>query len=248
MSKPSTALSLILPEAKPAQLEDILLALRERENVHLRLGLLCQAAQGAILYKLQIEYGFTRGGDRKSVEAIKTAPCGFDSWTELVEKKFGFSDDKARRLMGVCDGFAQKVKDLSPKERERMHEFLCRPLLHLSEPEVKVLEKITHKITDAETQKEFLLECGFLKKPRAGLRNGGPSGAGTPRDESELIQEDFYSVLDELTTFAESTIKRGKDDISKLALIPKDRWLTHRADLKQLIAKGDALHGIKEEK
>jgi hypothetical protein len=233
MSK-SKALSLILPEAKPEQLESHLLGFATMEEVHRRLTLVMQAAQGACLCRLQDEYGFSHGGDRKS---IKTAPCGFDSWAEFIKAKFRFSDDKARRLMGVWQGMRPLLEKLSPKDRELFLDFLRRPMLHLTPPGVKVLERLTHKITDAETQKEFLLECGFIKKPHGHSLKNRAAGSGDEDDTPPALtlEERVQMQLDLFGKFAltvDEVIDRGGKKIHVIS-----EWPTPRLDEAIQVAK-----------
>jgi hypothetical protein len=233
MSKPSKALSIILPDAKPEQLETILLGFAGMEEVHRRLTLVFQAAQGACLSRLQDEYGFSHGNHGTA----KTASCGFSSWSTFIQAKFRFSDDKARRLMGVWQGMRPLLEKLSPKEREQFLDFLRRPMLHLTSPEVKVLERLTHKITDAETQKEFLLECGFIKKPHGhSLKNRSAGGGGDDDGPPPLTLEERVQLqLDLFGKFAlsvDEVIDRGGQKVHVIA-----EWPTPKLDEAIAVAK-----------
>jgi hypothetical protein len=232
MSKPSKALSLILPDSKPEQLEQHLLGFATMEEVHRRLTLVMQAAQGACLCKLQDEYGFTHGGDRS-----KSAPCGLETWEKFVTTKFKFSEDKARRLMGVWQGMRPLLEKLSPKDRELFLDFLRRPMLHLTPPEVKVLERLTHKITDAETQKEFLLECGFIQKPHGHSLKNRAAGSGDEDDAPPALtlEERVQMQLDLFGKFAltvDEVIDRGGKKVHVIS-----EWPTPRLDEAIQVAK-----------
>jgi len=216
MAKPQT-LTLMLPESEPAQIEEILSGFASVEGIHQRLTILFQAAQGACLLKLREEHGNPNGGGATSTR------CGGESWEGYIKKKFGFSDEKARRLMQMWKGLEPRLGKLKPADRQRIGDLLRRPMILLPPAEVKILEALTHKLTDAKTQHDFLVECGFIKKPHgAGLHNKTthalkdvtPSATPAPTPEG-LIQDELWLPIKGGGDGTTSTIWKGIDDLYK---------------------------------
>lgn len=227
--KTSTALTVILPEQKPEQIEAILLAFTGMEEIHSRLALLMQAGQGACLLKLKEDHG------HHNVNRHSTA-CGV-GWESFIKTKFGFSDEKARRLMQIWKAMLPLIEKLPPKDKQRLGDFLHRPMLHLTPEEARTLETITHKITDAETQTAFLAERGYLKKPHGhSLKNRPhghiPSGDTPPpvtTDERIQIQLDLFG------SYSLSLDDTVEEHGTKILLITK--WPKPRLEEALRIAK-----------
>jgi hypothetical protein len=219
MSK-STALAFILPDQKPDALEKILMAYGTMEEVHQRLKLLFQAAQGACLVALQQEHGFTRGGDR-----TKPTTCGFASWEAFVEGKFGFSDEKARRLMNRWKAVAPLMDKLPAADRQRIADFMHRPMLHLTPVEVRALEKVTHKITTLEEEIAALEECKFIKQRHgASLKDRAPGAGDAP--PSLTLEERVQMQLELFGQFAlaiDEVVDRNGQKVHVIAEWPLPR-------------------------
>lgn len=180
MSK-TTALSILISETQPEQVETLLRAYGAMEDVHQRLKLLSQAAQGACLTRLRELHGHLKGG------GVTSTRCGGASWELTVKDKFGFSDEKARRLINRWKAVATIMdgKKITPAERMLVADFLRRPMLHLTAPEVAALEKVTHKIASVQEEIAALEECKYLKAERGAglLKDHDKSKKGTDDDE-----------------------------------------------------------------
>jgi hypothetical protein len=231
MSK-STALAVLLPEQKPDELAAILIAYGTAEEVHHRLKLLYQGAQGACLLKLQQEYGFSRGGDR-----TKPTGCGFATWEKFLEGKFGFSDEKARRLMNRWKSVSPLIEKLPPAQRQLVADFLRRPMLHLTPAEVKALEKVTNKITTLQEEIEALEECKFIKQRHgASLKNRAAGTAGDDDSPPPLtLEARVQGQLDLFGKFAlavDEVVDRGGKKVHIIA-----EWPTLKLDEAIVVAK-----------
>jgi hypothetical protein len=233
----SKALSIILPEVNPERIAAILIAYGAMESVHLRLKLLFAAAQGACLVALQEQHGFTRGHHGT---AAKTATCGFSSWEDFIEKKFGFSDDKARRLMNRWRAVAPLIDKLAPEDRLRVADFLGRPMLHLTPDKIKPLEKITNRIATLQDEIDDLAERKFIKQKRHIPVNHKPELNGGDRKETTpelMIQDELFGPIDKLCEWWNKPLKVGKKEEPLWAHVPRAQLAIYVGKIEDMLAE-----------
>lgn len=181
-------------------------------------------------------------------KALKPTGVGFLQWFEKNASHLGFSKSTKDNYMKAA--VETKAKLLKTGGKATLALLEAAPA-SLSKADREKLLNSVRKCIGVQTLMEIYLEAGIVKSshksPKPLLGNGENSSPG-PRhsDEQELVQNGFYMPFSQLFGFAEKSIKRGKDSISALAIIPKDRWLSHRAELQQILDKGDAIHGVKK--
>eukprot|EP00112_Aurelia_sp_Birch-Aquarium-sp1_P009938 Seg21481.1 transcript_id=Seg21481.1/GoldUCD/mRNA.D3Y31 product="hypothetical protein" protein_id=Seg21481.1/GoldUCD/D3Y31 len=62
---------------------------------------------------------------------------------------------------------------------------LEQPITEYSDEQLELLNKAVSKITDGQTQAEFLIECGIAKKPQGSAAKGGNLKGDNEEEEEE---------------------------------------------------------------
>lgn len=84
-------------------------------------------------------------------------------WQKHVKEEVGISDDTARNWMKMAEGIKAKWKKLAPQER--LKELMAVSPNEWNDADVKLVSESLHKVTDGQTQLEFMRDLGLAKKP-----------------------------------------------------------------------------------
>jgi len=184
----------------------------EAATLFQRASLAAQIMAGFVLLDLFKGFRETRGGDHKSsrylVENQKFHSETFDFhppvtvsekrelWEEAVKRELAISKVTAWRWMEM----ARAAKSRLTKGDIDLAAILEKNPGAITPAEQELLKRAVHKISDARTQMEFLLECGVTKAPPA--YHGGGGAHDTADDDGEppakSAQELCMEILEQL--------------------------------------------------
>ena len=143
-----------------------------------RASLASQIMAGFVLLELRKKWGVQQGGDRKSAAFQKSKPHDgvliFESWDVAVKRNLGVSASTGYRFMDMAKGTQKRL----PKGDTGLRNILARYPGMVTPAELELLEKAVDKISNGQTQTEFLLECGITKAPQGSGARGGDMGGG----------------------------------------------------------------------
>lgn len=112
------------------------------------------------------------------------------SWPELVAEHAGISDETARNWMKMADGVKSRWKKLAPQEK--LKALMSVPPSAWSEDDTKLVSDSLHKVTDGQTQTDFMRELGLAKKkpgnPNAGNHEHGKKKKLTTAEAAAEIE------------------------------------------------------------
>lgn len=136
---------------------------------------------GFELLRLKKNLGETRG--RK-----KTRSDRVFNWGELVEAALGFTDDTAAKYMLMAQAAKARMKVLQDLEAR----LLTTPLHALPPADRKRVEDAVKKITDGNTARGFMEECGIARRQKGTFskqHKGGTSTKSktTPEEDAQDI-------------------------------------------------------------
>jgi hypothetical protein len=233
------------PKATPQEIENYLRGSIQLEQVSERSRILAQALQGMCLTELRKQHGH-HNVNRHS------AQCGV-GWEEYIDKSFGISDDTAQRRIKCWIAVQARIAKLSEGEKKSAFGLLSKSPSQLTEQEFVTLKAVTHKVTDRVTQAQLIEEADYLILPpgerakrRSAKHAGDKGGAHVSDPKEEQVQLHFH--FDNFLEIARKAMSKGKDKVTVLAHLPRERWLAIKADLEALIKEGDAVHGLGKSK
>jgi hypothetical protein len=168
---------------------------RAAEEGLTRFTLLAQVMQGFCLLELQTM--IQRPGTRTDLTSPQRAERL--NWADYVKKRFGFCDDKARRLM--------QIRKMAATEQRGLVTVLDKPISQMNAAEQASLKRLTQKLTDGETQASLRESLG-LDKGAGGKGTGGKRDAKvklTPDEEQaaqlRLARAEWEDVLMKIDLF-----------------------------------------------
>lgn len=132
-----------------------------------RASLAAQIMAGMELVALHKQWNVKRGGDRRS----NPHDAGLN-WEDSVKQELGISADTASRWMEMAKAARKRLE----KSELDLGDILEKSPSALTPAEQELLKSTVHKISDGQTQLEFLLECGVTKVPQGGGARGGNTG------------------------------------------------------------------------
>jgi len=255
MSKPVKSLAVsklpafIPATSDPARLEKYLHGFFDLEKKIDRTRVLSQALQGLVLTELKVQHA-KHGGDRKS-GAIKTQGLGLD-WDSYLKKEYGISDGTAENRIKCWTAVKAHIEKLPPAERKSAYKILSKSMTKITDKEWKILQAITHKVTDGKTQAELIAgEKWLIQEHGAALEDATRSKKKTPAATvaHEVLVKDKLWIPIMGGDGSVPTVWKGIDDLhesfhEKVKLGHTTAELWEFADHKQ---RKDLLAALKKE-
>lgn len=188
---------------------------------HATYGVAHRIMLGVELQRLHENSGIQQGGDRKS----KPQGAVLIPWPKLVHTHCGISDDTARRIMKLADGFAEYSKDFSKLLKtnasdEKVLEFLFQNTEGLTSGDLKDI------LDSLKPEPPPLLEDGPALPEGKGL--GGPTPPAPAETEAE-IRAKYAEELEEI--MATLRVKKETDFFKR---IPNELLAAARAEITEL--------------
>lgn len=150
-------------------------------QLFLRASLAAQIMAGMELVALHKAWGVKRGGNRRSNPHDEGLV-----WEDAVKKELGISDATAARWMEM----AKAARARLAKSDLQLGEILEKSPSALTPAEQELLKTTVHKISDGQTQMEFLLECGVTKAAQGSGARGGDTGGRRSKTFTAEMQAD----------------------------------------------------------
>lgn len=219
---------LILPAGNKIAVESQLTRWQQAEIGFERCTLLTRVMQGLCLEELRKLHGNSNRGNPK----LRNSPQVVENWEDYVRKNWGFSDETARRLMHLAKTAKPRLRKLAEEAQAGLAAILDKPFSQLTESEFAALKNVTHKLTDAHSNRELQQELGLFKgdapKPKGGSRNAGKTL--DRRTDEEIAQA---KAMEAATDWRDSMKLRLEEGIDETPFT----WLTaeERTDIKRLM-------------
>ena len=193
----------------------------------------------------ELRKNFSRGGDR--TPGANPHDAGLLTFEETCKQHAGISDDTARRWIAMADGIKARWKKLAPQAR--LKQLMSVPVNEWTEDDSKLIAESLHKVTDGQSQLDFMRELGLAKMPQGSGARGGIGSVGgqqklTMSEEvalrRELAQRDWYAANTILRNYKDKFLLLADDEITaqigtlEQALKARKKWL------KQPVGRRDA--------
>ncbi|MGJ8674030.1 hypothetical protein [Rubritalea sp.] len=151
-----------------------------------RASVACQVMLGFELTELKKELGYTQG--RKSSKKKNPTESVFSTWSEHCKAELGITDDTARKYINMAEGAKRRLKSCYNNLP-----LLDKPVTEFSDEQLELLDKAVRKITDGQTQSQFLIDYGIAKAPQGSAAKGGNLG-GKDDDEDEKTEPTMEQI------------------------------------------------------
>lgn len=155
-----------------------------------RASVACQVMLGFELTAIKKELGFVQGGKRGKSKTENASV--FKTWEEHTKAELGITDRTARTYINMAEAAKRRLKSCY-----NHLPLLEKPVTEFNDQQLELLTKAVNKITDGQTQSQFLVDCGIAKAPQGSAAKGGNLGGEEEKEEKqeEPTMEQFAFML-----------------------------------------------------
>lgn len=164
--------------------------------------LFSQVMTGFELLALHKANGISQG---KRTDLSTNLPHDAGSWSEIVKKEAGISDDTARRYMDMAKAAAPRLKKLPALKN---FDPFTNNIAQLPEPQREALSSAVKKLTDGKSQADFFNE---LYKQPSGNPNPKDGGDRTPKTTAQQAEAAYNIAMENSGWMGKAVTASNKD-------------------------------------